>query len=166
MEEIVGTPESSAESFAVNRYANAAVQGVPAYILITSGSWVTLWQLFGGANQLLAALALLTATVWLANWDDSKQLISTGVPMAIMVTITTLGLAWLAFYSNLYTKFIQGNPAELGTFGILSAIVQIVLALTLIFLALSLVKMGYDNIQNVRSGTGALATDGGTPDDD
>ncbi|WP_380679899.1 carbon starvation protein A [Salinigranum sp. GCM10025319] len=166
MEEIVGTPETSVQEISVNRYANAAIQGVPAYVLITSGSWVTLWQLFGGANQLLAALALLTATVWLANWDDSKQLISTGVPMAVMVTITTLGLAWLAFYSNLYAKFIQGNPAELGTFGILSAIVQMVLALTLIYLALSLVKMGYDNIQRVRGGPGAAVADGGTVDSD
>ena len=166
MEEIVGTPETTIQEVSVNRYANAAIQGVPAYVLITSGSWVTLWQLFGGANQLLAALALLTATVWLANWDDSKQLISTGVPMAVMVTITTLGLAWLAFYSNLYTKFIQGNPAELGTFGILSAIVQMVLALTLIYLALSLVKMGYDNIQRVRGGPGPAVADGGTVDSD
>ena len=167
MEEIVGTPETAVEKVAVDRYANAAVQGVPAYILITSGSWVTLWQLFGGANQLLAALALLTATVWLANWDDSKQLISTGVPMAVMVTITTLGLSWLAFYSNLYQKFIVGNPADLGTFGIISAIVQIVLALTLIFLALSLVKMGYENIQNARrGGSGAALADGGTVDSD
>jgi carbon starvation protein len=166
LEEIVGTPETTVQEVSVNRYANAAIQGIPAYVLITSGSWVTLWQLFGGANQLLAALALLTATVWLANWDDSKQLISTGVPMAIMVTITTLGLSWLAFYSNLYTKFIAGNPAELGTFGILSAIVQIVLALTLIYLALSLVKMGYDNIQNVRGGPGTAVADGGTVDSD
>jgi carbon starvation protein len=166
LEEIVGTPETTVQEVSINRYANAAIQGVPAYVLITSGSWVTLWQLFGGANQLLAALALLTATVWLANWDDSKQLVSTGVPMAVMVTITTLGLAWLAFYSNLYTKFIQGNPAELGTFGILSAIVQIVLALTLIYLALSLVKMGYDNIQRVRDGRGAAVADGGRVDAD
>jgi carbon starvation protein len=148
MEEIVGTPETSVEKFATDRYANAALQGIPAYILITSGSWVTLWQLFGGANQLLAALALLTATVWLANWDDSKQLISTGVPMAVMVTITTMGLLWLAF-------------------GIISAVVQMLLALTLIYLALSLVKMGYENIQKVRNGgAGAALADGGTVDSD
>ena len=153
MEEIVGTPTSSLGSFASNRYANAALQGVPAYILITSGSWVTLWQLFGGANQLLAALALLTATVWLANWDESKQLLSTGVPMAVMTAITTCGLLWLAFYSNVYEKFIQGNPADLGAFGIASAVVQIALALTLIYLALSLVRMGYRNVQRNRGET-------------
>jgi carbon starvation protein len=165
MEEIVGTPESPVEELASSRYTNPVVQGVPAYILITSGSWLTLWQLFGGANQLLAALALLTATVWLANWDDSKQLISTGLPMAVMTTITVLGLLWLALYQNLYVKFIQGNPTELGTMAMLSAVVQIVLALVLIGIALSLVRIGVSNIQEARSGTGAIVADGGTTDD-
>ncbi|MFC7156427.1 carbon starvation protein A [Halomarina halobia] len=166
MEEIVGTPESSVEGIAVNRYANAGIQAVPAYLLITSGSWLTLWQLFGGANQLLAALALLTATVWLANWDRSKQLISTGVPMAVMVTITILGLSWLAFHDNIYVKFVQGSPAELGAVGTASAIVQIVLALTLIGLALSLVYIGIGNIRKARGRAGPAVTDGGESDDD
>ncbi|RDZ32060.1 carbon starvation protein A, partial [Haloferax sp. Atlit-47N] len=151
--EIVGTPESSAQSFASNRYGNAALQTIPAYVLIASGSWATLWQLFGGANQLLAALAPLTATVWLANWDDSKQLISTGGPMAVMVVITTSGLLWLAFYSNLYAKFLDPTwMAEATTVQMVSAGVQIVLALVLVILGLSLVRMGYANISAIRSG--------------
>ena len=160
MEEIVGTPETAVQTYAANRYSNAALQAVPAYILITSGSWLTLWQLFGGANQLLAALALLTATVWLANWDRSKQLISTGVPMAIMVTITVLGLGWIGLHDNLYVKFIQGELAG-GTAATVSAVTQIVLSLVLIYLALSLVKMGYENIQETREGAGTVTTDGG-----
>jgi carbon starvation protein len=151
MEEIIGTPESSVESFAADRYGNAAVQTIPAYVLIASGSWATLWQLFGGANQLLAALALLTATVWLANWSDSKQLLSTGGPMVVMVTITTMGLLWLALYSNLYAKFLDPAwMAEATGVQMVSAVVQILLAFVLIYLGLSLVKMGYENIQKVR----------------
>ncbi|MFB6131618.1 MAG: carbon starvation protein A [Salinigranum sp.] len=161
MEELVGTPENAVEEYAAHRYVNPFVQGIPAYILITSGSWLTLWQLFGGANQLLAALALTTATVWLANWDDSKQLISTGAPMAIMVTITTLALLWLALHDNLYVKFIQGQ--QMSTMATLSAVVQIVLALVLVYIGLSIVKMGYDNIRQVRGGGAAAATDGGHP---
>ncbi|WP_410766190.1 carbon starvation protein A [Haloferax sp. DFSO60] len=166
MEEIIGTPESPVEEFASDRYGNALVQSVPAYLLITSGSWLTLWQLFGGANQLLAAMALLTATVWLANWDDSKQLLSTGGPMALMTTITTLGLLWLVFHDNIYAKFMNGEwMADAGIFAILSSVVQIVIALVLIYLALSLAKMGYDNIQDARDSSGGS---GGrpTPSDD
>ncbi|MFC7069954.1 carbon starvation CstA family protein [Halobaculum lipolyticum] len=163
MEEIVGTPESPVESFAADRYGNAFVQAAPAYILITSGSWLTLWQLFGGANQLLAALALLTATVWLANWSDSKQLISTGGPMVLMTTITVIGLLWLALHDNIYAKFLNDAwMAEAGIFAMLSAVVQIGIAFVLIYLALSLVKLGYENIRKARDGTdGAVATDGG-----
>ena len=159
MEEIVGTPTNSVQSVASDRFGNAFMQGLIAYVLIGSGSWATLWQLFGGANQLLAALALLTATVWLANWDDTKQLVSTGVPMAVMVVITVSGLLWLALHSNLYSKFL--NPewmATAGTVPMLSAAVQIILALVLVYLGLALVRMGYSNIQAVKqSGRGGVS---------
>jgi len=159
MEEIVGTPTTTVQTVASDRFGNAFTQGIIAYVLIGSGSWATLWQLFGGANQLLAALALLTVTVWLANWDDTKQLVSTGVPMAVMVVITVSGLLWLALHSNLYSKFL--NPewmATAGTVAMLSAAVQITLALVLVYLGLSLVRMGYSNIQAVKqSGRGGVS---------
>ena len=171
MEEIVGIPAGETASgfdfgggsalteIGRGRYTNPLIQAVPAYLLVISGEWLTLWALFGGANQLLAALALLTATVWLANWDDSKQLYSTGVPMAIMVTITVLGLAWLAFYSNLYQNIIQGGADS--TSALLSSGIQMVLALVLVGLALALVKKGYDNISTVRDRTGGTAVEPG-----
>jgi len=92
----------------------------------------TLWTLFGGANQLLAALALLTGTVWLANWDDSKQLVSTGVPMALMVVVTVLGLSWVAFKEQLYDQLIQGGAQGIGAQ--VSAGVRVLLAVLLIYL--------------------------------
>ncbi len=158
MEEIVGTPAGRSDtgfnldiaSLARGRYTNPIIQVIPAYLLVVSGQWVVLWQLFGGANQLLAALALLTATVWLANWDDSKQLISTGAPMAIMVVITVLGLSILVFYENLYLNLLQGGAET--TEAVVSAGVQMVIGLTLIILALALVRIGYRNIADIRSG--------------
>ncbi|MFB6068638.1 MAG: carbon starvation protein A [Halobacterium sp.] len=166
MEEIVGTQGSGTDtglegglgSFARGRYTNPAIQGVIAYALIVSGEWATLWALFGGANQLLAALALLTGTVWLANWDESKQLVSTGVPMAIMVTITVLALGWVAFKEQLLDQLINGGASSLS--GQVSAGVRVVLALVLIYLALSLVRMGYQNISRVRQRGGAAPEPG------
>ena len=157
MEEIVGMDDgmtvtglsTDIGSIARGRYTNPLVQIGIAYALVVSGEWATLWGLFGGANQLLAALALLTATVWLANWDESKQLISTGVPMAVMVTITVMGLLWLSLYENLYTNLILGEAEILSAQ--ISAGVQMVLALVLIWLALSLVRIGYGNLKTVRS---------------
>ncbi|MDS0281120.1 carbon starvation protein A [Haloarcula onubensis] len=156
-EEIVGTPDATSDavrtvqSVGINRYSNAAIQCLVAYALVASGSWASLWPLFGGANQLLAALALLTATVWLANWDSDKQLISTGVPMALMTVITICALLYLALYQNLYQQFILGGFAEsAGLVARLSVGVQIVIALVLVGLAVSLVGIGYRNIRNVR----------------
>ncbi|WP_226038847.1 carbon starvation CstA family protein [Natrinema sp. DC36] len=167
MEEIVGTPTGRTDtglsadlgSIVRGRYTNPIIQIIPAYLLVVSGQWVTLWALFGGANQLLAALALLTATVWLANWDDSKQLVSTGVPMAVMVTITVLGLSWLAFYENLYLNILNGGAET--TEALVSSFVQMVLALVLITLALMLVRLGYQNIQSVRRGPETPAAEPG-----
>ena len=166
VEELVGTPETQVQEVAANRYVNAFVQVAPAYVLVASGRWADLWPLFGGANQTLAALALLVATIWLANWDDQKQLISTGAPMAFMLAITTTALLYLAFYQNLYQKFIQGNWAGGGTtIEMASAGIQIVIALVLVWLALSLAYMGINNIRQAR-GTGAAVADGGEPTDD
>ncbi|ELY76800.1 carbon starvation CstA family protein [Natrinema pallidum] len=167
MEEIVGTPAGRTDtglnmnlrSIVRGRYTNPIVQIVPAYLLVVSGQWVVLWQLFGGANQLLAALALLTVTVWLANWDDNKQLVSTGVPMAIMVVITVLGLSILVFYENLYLNLIQGGAETVGA--MISSGVQMLLGLVLIGLALALVRLGYKNIRTVRRGPEPSAVEPG-----
>ncbi|MFW5935598.1 MAG: carbon starvation protein A, partial [Halolamina sp.] len=158
MEEIVDTPAGTTvtgfstdlESIARGRYTNPAIQCLVGYLLVISGEWATLWTLFGSANQLLAALALLTATVWLANWDESKQLISTGLPMAGMVVITLLAFTFIAFYQNAYVGLIAGG-AE-GTAAQISSVVQIAIALLLMYLAVALVRIGYENITTIRRG--------------
>jgi len=167
LEEVIGTPETTLQEWGANRYINAAVQCIPAYLLVASGRWADLWPLFGGANQTLAALALLVATIWLANWSDSKQLISTGGPMAIMFVVTITALLYLSLYQNLYQKFVLGNwPSEPVTMLMqVAAAIQILIALILVYLAISLLKMGYENIQEARSGE-AVAADGGEPTDD
>jgi carbon starvation protein len=156
LEEIVGTPETSTQEIATNRYFNSGVLlCVPAYLLVGSGQWSTLWPLFGGANQTLAALALLSATLWLANWDESKQLVSTGVPMAIMVAVSVSALLWIGLYRAPTDVLEAGDTA-----GMVSAGMQSVIALVLAGLAIALAWMGYKNIRSVRdSYTGTVTSD-------
>ncbi len=156
LEEIVGTPETSTQEIAVNRYFNSGVLlCIPAYLLVGSGQWATLWPLFGGANQTLAALALLSATLWLANWDESKQLISTGVPMALMLAVTVTALLWIGLF-RAPTDLL--NAAD--TAGMIAAGIQAVIALVLAGLAIALAWMGYKNIRSVRdSYTGTVTSD-------
>lgn len=168
MEEVIGTPETTLQQYGANRYINTSIIVVVAFFLLGSGRWADLWTLFGGANQLLAAMALLTGTVWLANWDESKQLISTGGPMVLMSVVSISGLAWVAFYQVLGGRLlgITTSP-ETTLLAQASAVVQFLIALTLIGLALSLLRQGYRNIQSVRgTGSGAVAADGGTRQDD
>jgi len=167
LEEVIGTPETTVQEWGANKYVNAGIQCVIAYLLVSSGRWADLWPLFGGANQTLAALALLVATIWLANWDDSKQLISTGGPMAVMFVVTITALLYLALYQNLYQKFILGNWGvdQVTAVTQIAAAVQILIALVLVYLAVSLLRMGYANISEARRGE-TVAADGGGPSDD
>jgi carbon starvation protein len=167
LEEIVETPETTTQSLATNRYVSSGVISVAAFALVSSGRWADLWPLFGGANQLLAALALLTATVWLANWDESKQLISTGGPMVLMSVVTICALLYLALVQNFAQKFLDSAwMAEATTTEMLSAGLQIVIALVLVWLAISLVWIGYGNIKQVRGRGEAVAADGGEAAED
>ncbi|RNJ25257.1 carbon starvation CstA family protein [Halosegnis longus] len=167
MEEIVEVPETRTQELAVNRYVTSGVLlCLPAYLLVGSGAWESLWPLFGAANQTLAALALLAATLWLANWNDSKQLLSTGLPMVLMIGVTMTALLTLGLYRNpLATLDAIQNLGATGEnastiFDVISYGLQSVLALVLAGLAGSLAYMGYKNINRVRdSYTGAPADD-------
>ncbi|WP_440770466.1 carbon starvation CstA family protein [Natronorubrum sp. DTA28] len=166
LEEIVGTPETSAEEYASNRYINTSFIAIAAFFLLGSGRWEDLWTLFGGANQLLASLALLSGTVWLANWSKSKQLISTGGPMVLMGFITVIGLSWVGLYQILAGRLLGITAdAETGLIGQVSAVAQLVIIVVLIYLALSLFKIGYDNMQTARETGDGVAADVSTDDD-
>lgn len=79
--------------------------------------------------------------------------------MAIMVTITILGLSILVFYENLYLNLLQGGADSLEA--MLSSVVQMAIGLVLIILALALVRLGYRNISNVRRGSETPAAEPG-----
>ncbi len=58
-------------------------------------SWKAVWPVFGATNQLLAGLALLVVTVWLAHEGKSRWL--TGVPAVAMLVITLVALTQLVW---------------------------------------------------------------------
>jgi carbon starvation protein len=149
LEEIVGTPETGLEETVTNRYVNAGILSFFGYLLVASGTWSNIWPLFGGANQALAALALLVATVWLANWDDSKQLVSTGAPLVFMLGVTVIALLWIGVLRN-PTDILAGNYDS--TIGAVSLALQSVIALVLVGLILGIVYYGFHSISDARDG--------------
>ncbi|TEU14476.1 MAG: hypothetical protein E3J21_15780 [Anaerolineales bacterium] len=50
-----------------NVHVGSIVALVLSIILVWTGTWSYVWVLFGGANQLMASLALLIITLWLAK---------------------------------------------------------------------------------------------------
>ena len=63
----------------------------PRPLLIVGGDWKRIWPVFGTANQLLAALTLVTATAWLIA--EKRRYLFTVLPAAFMV-ITTIASLW------------------------------------------------------------------------
>lgn len=90
-----------------NRYLSTSIVVVLSIMLLASGSFSTLWPIFGSANQLLAALALLTIAVWLIRQKVNATFVT--IPMFFMftVTLTSLGLfAWKNFQAEVYVLAI------------------------------------------------------------
>src|SRR5690606_35952080 len=63
-------------------------------------AWRAIWPVFGATNQLLAGLALLTATVWLKR--TGRAFIFAAVPMTFMIA-TTMTALWMLVGENGFT---------------------------------------------------------------
>jgi len=82
--------DSIGQKWLDNKYIAAGLAIVSAYLMAFRGSANVIWPLFGATNQLLAGLALLTITVYLA--ENNKPTVYTMIPMIFMVFMTTWGM--------------------------------------------------------------------------
>ncbi len=78
-----------------NRYIGTGVTVIVALFLTVSGEAMQLWPIFGSANQLLAALALLAVSVWLARTKIGNMFVR--IPMYFMFTVTLSSLIILLY---------------------------------------------------------------------
>lgn len=67
-------------------------------VLIYTGFWARIWVLFGGANQLMAALALLLVTLWLMS--KGKNYMWTLIPFLFMY-VTTIAALLITAYNTI-----------------------------------------------------------------
>ncbi|AGT30748.1 carbon starvation protein CstA [Geobacillus genomosp. 3] len=93
--------EGRSKAFA-NPHVATGVVVVGAAALALSGTWSDLWPLFGSANQMLGALALLAVSVWLVKRGTKSWF--TIIPMVFMFIVTLSAL--LVF---MRTNFLGGN---------------------------------------------------------
>ncbi|MFC3416765.1 carbon starvation CstA family protein [Algoriphagus hitonicola] len=100
-------PQPSAKFISKNRYVSTGLVIIFSILLLASGEFTTLWPIFGSANQLLAALALLTIAVWMIRKKENALFVT--IPMFFMFTVTlaSLGLfAWKNFQDQVYVLSI------------------------------------------------------------
>jgi len=121
---------SAVVTVVTNRYVAGAIGVVLAAWLALGGGWRTLWPLFGSANQLIAALALLAVTVWLARSGKSNWFVA--YPMLFMLAVTMTALVVMFF------KVVGVNLVQT-----IIVVLLFILAIFLVYLAVtSLIAAG------------------------
>lgn len=109
--------------FASNIYVSTGITVILGGLLGTTG-WQKVWPLFGSANQLLAALALLAIAAWLSNMGRKNKMII--LPMIFMFAVTLVALIQLAM-----ANMVEGNW------------ILVAFAVALFILAIILIQQSY-----------------------
>lgn len=115
--------EKGSKSPLTNTYVATAITVVIGAALAVGG-YAVIWPIFGSANQLLAALALMAIALWLKKSHKSFNMIT--IPMVFMLVVTLSALAFL-----IKNNFIASNY------------VLVVFPVLLFILAVVLVVQGY-----------------------
>jgi len=119
-------------------FATGVVVAIGVYLLVFNPSMANnLWTMFASANQMLAALTLLTAALWL--FKNKLKFWIAALPMCFM--IITSGTAVFQLFLQSLDKWMKKGFAEGGVTAI-GAITLFCLAIVLLFLgALKLRKL-------------------------
>lgn len=88
-----------------NAHIGTFVACVLTAVLVLTGWWQYLWVLFGGANQLMASLALMLITAWLMS--EGKSSAWTFYPMIFMFITTIAALLYTSY--SLLSKVVEGS---------------------------------------------------------
>lgn len=100
-------------------------------------SWSKFWTLFGASNQLLAALTLLSITVWL--YQARQRIAYTLVPMVFVLAITLWALISLVIGNLRMTRLRMGH-VDVELVNAVAAAALVLLALYLVVRAILKVR--------------------------
>ena len=91
-----------------NKYFATIITLVLAYLLAKAG-YASIWPLFGSANQLLSALALVACAVFLKRTKRKGFML--WIPMVVMIAVTFTALAMTMTIWQLTSGLIDGTYA-------------------------------------------------------
>jgi carbon starvation protein len=114
-----------------NAHVGTIIASLLTLILVLTGWWQYLWVLFGGANQLMASLALMLMTVWLMS--QGKPYKWTFYPMIFMfiTTIAALVVTCYRLFTAVFTGAVKGERLIGNTLMGLVAIFLVIAAIIL-----------------------------------
>ena len=115
-----------------NQHLASLISVALAILLVLTGTWIYLWQLFGGANQLMAALSLLLVTVWLVS--QGKSWVFAGLPMIFMYLTTVASILITAY--NLYFNVTIPNIRAGRVLPVVGSGLMVLVAILLVMAAL------------------------------
>ncbi|TVQ99826.1 MAG: carbon starvation protein A [Spirochaetaceae bacterium] len=102
-----------------NRWVASLIPAAIGIWLGWSGSFTLLWPAFGSANQLVAAIALLTGTAWVSKRLKQKSTVALVPAYGLWITITA-AIAWYTIV--VIPPTIRANPATGITVGLIQVI--------------------------------------------
>jgi len=130
-----------------NIHVGTLISMAATFLLVITGTWVYIWQLFGAANQLMASLSLLVVTVWLAA--SRRNPTYAAIPTVFMY-ITTMAATLVTAYNLYATVFIRqiGQPGR--EIAVIGSLLTIAIALVLFVAAIMIGIDGYRAYQRYR----------------
>jgi carbon starvation protein len=133
-----------------NPHVSAILSMVLTLLLVLSGTWIYLWQLFGASNQLMAALSLLIVALWLRSTGRNPSYAL--YPMIFMYVTTMAGTLVTAY--NLYASILSNPAIAAQPINSVGAVAMIIVAFLLFVAAL---LIAYDALRAWRRMTGKPA---------
>lgn len=120
-----GSTAGSVARVCMNTYSATIITLVLAYILCLAG-YMNIWPLFGAANQLLAALVLISIAVFLKTTGRKSWMLYVPMTVMFLVTMTALVMSVYGIISKLSD----------GSFVFMVDGLQLIIALALMTLAI------------------------------
>ncbi len=117
-----------AYEFFTNRWVASLVPAFLGIYLAWSGAWTTIWPAFGGANQMLASIALMTAAAWAIRVQKAKGL-NVLIPALFLWLTVSLAILWYLF--TVVPAFYAKEPVKAIVIG---SMMVVMLGLNLLLL--------------------------------
>ncbi len=127
---------------AKNIHIGTIISAILMAIIVLSGTFTYLWQLFGGANQLMASLALMLVVLWLI--EQKKSTTFAFWPMVFMY-VTSFAANLVTAYNLYVTVLVKNSGKPELMFAVIGAGAMILIA---VFLDIAALIIGYDALQS------------------